>query len=987
MKLKTIFKPMILAGAAISPIAIIASCGTTNVSFAEAPELDQATIINGVIKYQDLQLSSDINNAQKQISNDLIIANKDKIFKGTTTLLKDVNQIGSINLILNKDQQSIQLSFQLNPQSFIEANGLPNVKPRIFKTLITGFQTSSQPPVDTDLEQIKKELEQIVATASFDVTNKNRLASLVLDSEIIWNQQANYGDVIFMINQISPDDQKGILGFKVTFSKSGIFKTIDIETNDSRAISGFEKQISINDEQLVAQEALRLQTNINQVISQNQFSINELNQYKSNPNSFQLNYLQHGFNYVVEKFDFATINVAAKNQTTQQAIQINLQVKVTKNQSSQKVTLVKKGFVVLEQKPDESIVPWFPDPNLMRQHEKQRLDKLQQNHLLKQTNFTMNEIENFKKNPTKFLANIFGLVPQQYFEYKIENSDFNVDVNGTGATIKLRISARLWRDGQNPKTVIKSNELSFKININGSSILNKEVNYPETPDSNLVYSIKPKSGNGNSYKPDSNEAIINVDLKQDSSFNIGEINPDDGDQNELMFRQILNDKFNLMFETTGTLPNDYWNNPNWVWFNGLEFIKDSQTGKPTGFSVQAQFSYIDSTDADAWFGAEINFNNGYYQDIAKPDPQIKFDEIKANFEKLILNQNLDEIKMHTGSEGVYQFSNLRPVNDGLMTGSTWVNFLNFSISEFRKENKFLVDVNVIDDSINYLTNEISFKWKIIGNKDLTGKEWTSDLQKIKYKPSANWKSNIKSSSSITFSNNALRVDQFLDQFGFNPNYLSVDQQNENLSKLATNNWTWKAREFALVARFLFYQGFNDGASELAIAIENLVTPNSLSDNPQSYDVVLKAKLNAAGAGFYSPYIQTFGNLNSKPARQFNENDLVEIRLSINSVEKTPFVFTSAAEILPGLGVGNTWGKGRGDQEVIQDQPPRTDVFAIQLGSYSFSIKVNNQFYWSPENINHRFLNLSLMNRYKFNDAFWPIPPAKDGWISDWNDLN
>lgn len=115
MKLKTIFKPMILAGAAISPIAIIASCGTTNVSFAEAPKLDQPTIINGTINYQDLQLSSDINNAQKQISNDLIIANKDKIFKGTTTLLKDVNQIGSINLILDKDQQSIQLSFQLNP--------------------------------------------------------------------------------------------------------------------------------------------------------------------------------------------------------------------------------------------------------------------------------------------------------------------------------------------------------------------------------------------------------------------------------------------------------------------------------------------------------------------------------------------------------------------------------------------------------------------------------------------------------------------------------------------------------------------------------------------------------------------------------------------------------------------------------------------------------------------------------------------------------
>lgn len=983
MKLKTIFKPMILAGAAISPIAIIASCGTTNVSFAEVPELDQPTIINGTINYQDLQLSSDINNAQKQISNDLIIANKDKIFKGTTTLLKDVNQISSINLILNKDQQSIQLSFQLNAQSFIEANGLPNVKPRIFKTLITGFQTSAQPPVDTDLEQIQKELEQIAANASFDVTNKNRLASLVLDSEIIWNQQANYGNVIFMINQINPDDQKGILGFKVTFSKSGIFKTIDIETNDSRAISGFEKQISINDEQLVAQEALRLQTNINQVISQNQFSINELNQYKSNPNSFQLNYLQHGFNYVVEKFDFATINIANKNQATQQAIQINLQVKVTKNQSSQKVTLVKQAFVVLEQKPDESIVPWFPDPNLMRQHEKQRLDKLQKNHLLKQSNFTMNEIENFKKNPTKFLANIFGLVPQQYFEYKIEDGDFIFDNSNNQSVIKLKISARLWRDLQTPNVVIKSEWLTFKIKVN-----NKKDFVLKT--TQLQYQINPKSGSDikvDDTDPNYKYATINVDLQKNQNLNIGAIDPENGEENEKLIRQIIKDRPELIFDITGNLPADYWDNEDNSQFLGLELIKNQTEQNPSGFSVNFIIWQTDSNIEGSVLDATINFTNGYYQAIDQPKPEEQFNQIKAKFEQLISKQALDEVKMHTGSQGVYQFANLRPVNDGLMIGSTWANFLNFSPSEFEKENKFLVNVKVVDDSINYLNNEITFKWKLEGNKNLAQQIWTSSEQKIQYQPSTNWKSNIKSSSSLTFSNNALRVDQFLDQFGFNSNYLSVDQQNENLSKLATNNWTWKAREFALVARFLFYQGFNDGASELAIAIENLPTTNSLSDNPQSYDVVLKAKLNAAGAGFYSPYVQTFGNLNSKPARQFNENDLVEIRLSINSVEKTPFVFTSAAEILPGLGVGNTWGKGRGDQEVIQDQPPRTDVFAIQLGSYSFSIKVNNQFYWSPENINHRFLNLSLMNRYKFNDAFWPIPPAKDGWISDWNDLN
>ena len=985
MKFKTnFFKALFLSALTLSPLVVIASCTSNTSNEEQKPQLQQPTTIKNAIDYQDLGLSSDLNVAKNQIDASFIVLNKARFFNGTTNLLKQAEQISQLKVSLANQNQTLVVSFALTSQSFIEANGLPNISMRNFQTLITGFKTLNPPPSVEQPDQILKELDLIIQQATFDVQNKARLASTINSTEIIWNQKVAHSGVELYINQLLPDDQNGQLGMQGLFYKNNLYRDFTISADNVKAIKGFQKQPAANDMQLIFQEAARLQQQIEQVIPQNEFNINDLNRFKANPQSFSLANLQSGFNYLVKEFNFgATTNFAKQNNKV--PIQIALKVQISKNQNHQVVTLTKKAFALANQNPGDDLRPWFPDPEAMRNHEVLRLNKLQTNHLLKQKDFTSAQIAAFQAQPTKFLANIFGLVPQQYFEYQIAPGDFQVHGRGQQASITLQISARLWRDPNNAQKVVKSNPLTFAINITDDLNNWKATTFPTVPDPNFNYSIVPVSANNNIYKPDQNMAVINVDLQQNKDLNIGAIDPDDGEATEALFRAILNQRSDLLFTTSGTLPTDYWNNPNWIIYNGFEFIKDQQSQEPTGFTMEAQFEYINSADPDAWFSATINFTNGYYQAVAKPDPAIKFQAIQTEFQALMDQQALDEIKLHTGAEGVYQFANLRAVQSGLMTGSTWANFLNFSPTEFRRANKFLVDVKVVDDSINYLTNEIKFKWQLIGEKELAGQQWTSEEQRIVYKPSAAWKSQIPSASTLTFANNALRIENVLDRFGFNPYYVSVQNQNEMFNKLATNNWTWKAREFAMVARFLFYQGFNDGASELAVAIENLPT-DPLNSNPQNYQVVLKARLNEKGAGTYSPYMQIFGNLSSKPAHQFRVNDVVEIRLAITNVDQTPITFTSAAEILPGLGLGNTWGHGQGDQAVMQDQPMRTDIFGLQLGSYQFSIKVNEQYYWLPEKVNHRFLSLSLLNRYKFSDPFWPDPAANNGWISDWQDL-
>lgn len=81
----------------------------------------------------------------------------------------------------------------------------------------------------------------------------------------------------------------------------------------------------------------------------------------------------------------------------------------------------------------------------MRQHEIKRLNQLQSHHILKQNAFKQVQLDALTANPTLFLNNIIGFVPQQYFQYQINPQDFSIEKqpHSDQAFIKLKIAAQL----------------------------------------------------------------------------------------------------------------------------------------------------------------------------------------------------------------------------------------------------------------------------------------------------------------------------------------------------------------------------------------------------------------------------------------------------------------------------------------------------------------------------------------------------------------
>ena len=366
-----------------------------------------------------------------------------------------------------------------------------------------------------------------------------------------------------------------------------------------------------------------------------------------------------------------------------------------------------------------------------------------------------------------------------------------------------------------------------------------------------------------------------------------------------------------------------------------------------------------------------------------------WNDLTTKFSALIATQKIDDDKLHLdwSKNGIMGFGQLGWENPN--KPEHFSNFLNFSPTEFRVANQHLVDVKVKDASINYLTNTIKFTWRLEGlnNNDLGinlsayNKEFPDQV--IQYQPSGKWK------DAITFNEsdpdlkiaNGISLNNILDRFGLNNKFVSEINLKDKFRQLGAN-WTWKARELVNYVRFTFFQGFNDGASALNMALVGIDPTNtSLNQNPQNYQIVLKAKLNANAQGTYLPYLQQFGAGINASQRAWKSGDIIEIRLNVNSIPETPDVVKSANEILPGLAPGNVLGTGQGAEQAYLNSPPRNDIYSIALGSNVLNITVNGQSYVSNLSANHRFIAFNLLSRYDFQDLVTPEPTPEAGWTS------
>ena len=919
----------------VTPIAIIASCSTSDSSQNNY----QMTRVKSVINYRDLKLSNNINEAIGLINKEFIISNKSKIFNGTNELLINQNQIDNFNAELAN--QEILVEFDLLAGAYIDQSNQISSTSKSFKFKINGFN-KIQPDDD---------LLNIIENATFNVDNKSRLASSVKVNEIKWEQKDLHSNINFNVSQIFPDDSSGKLGFEAFFNNEKIV----VEPEESKAISGFQiKAPTESDQKLVQQEIALLTTN--NPIKIASLKTSELLKYQQNPNDFinQLSGLKENeFNYRIKQFSYQ----ASDNQN----VIISIILLVSKNNASAQVSL-SQTIAVVDDKPQ---IP--TNDELMRQIELNRLKRMIPNLTLKQTTFDEEKINELRQDPNKIIGFLNGFVMQQYFYYKI--SDFNVKTTTkTTATIEFTISAKLWK-AINPNIIFKTDTLKFPITIKPAV-----VDYqPDT--TNYQWKINPSSN----VTTVDDENQISFDLKNDHSLDLAKIDWNNGDQFDQLIKAIFKAKQDYFVTIDGKI------DPKWTWNDNLMFItygpeENVSLDQVKSFTATVVIFNTNSQDLDDQLQLNVKFINGYNSGKLPVVPSVdeQWNKIENDFQNLIKTQAFSEEKIHSGDIGdVYSFAQI--TTDSETKSSYFSNFLNFSPSDFAKNHGFNVSVKTKDVKINYLTNEVKFKWVLEGNKDLSGKKWESpNEQKITYNVKEATKVQTTGVLAINDANVTL-INNILDPFTISNKPRTINLQKDILNNVS-KNWTWKAREFANYVRFTFYQAFNDGASAINMGIINLPS-NDFGANPQNYTIVLKAKLNQEAAGQYLPFLQMFGAAANISAKQWNVNDIIEIRLNVNSVAEVADVVTSASEILPGLSAGNTWAKAKGYEQIYLMNPPRTDLFNIFLGTTSLTINHNGSTYLNSTKATHRFLSLNLMARYDFKDPIWAEPPL-NGWVKE-----
>lgn len=950
--------------AAISPLAVIAACANTD---NENSQQKIPTILKAQqFKAADFNLIDPIEQSLPLVNAQWLVEQKKLILDGTTELLTNANQVNDFQAVIKQDVISVK--FTLKPSSYIDQNGqVAKVISSDFNFTIANFKPSASNPDDQPEAAI--DLNPIVAAATFSVNDKNKLASTVKPEEVLWDQALAHSQVSFKVNNLVANDQTGKLGYNITFYQTNIPTNMQIHNigdHDSKAISGFLITApNPSDQQLVAAEIKRLQTT--NPINVNQLSTIDIANYKQQPQTF----IEHLDDLKTQQFSYQVLNF---NVDQNDRLAITLRVA---NQGASATVELSKNITVLNISVD--------NPQWLRETELKRLNKLAKNNFLTQTTFSDEEIEIIKANPNLLLGKIFKFVSQPYFHYRLVNLDFKPKTRMNQSAqylMSFQIEAKLWKTLETAKPTITSDKFNYEITVNYQT----EIPVPQpTPQG---WKIQPSAKATPELNPDGSALPgsydLAIDLNKDQTLDLAKVNWDDEQQLDQLLIAIFNARQDLFIEQTGVLPSNWdWNNYT-VFYQALP-ISDS-ANQVIGIEYTAQFDYVDSSllnDPDNnWFSLNVKLTNGYnsgQSQPAKPDPTQLWAQYLSEFQALVAKQQFDETKLHLGNNEIYSFSQINA--DNPIKNDFFANFLNFSATEFNQSHHFLVNAYVSDASINYLTNTVRFKWNLEGLKDLSGQpKWTSDWLELTYHPSGRWKDVIQFQSGGDLAiANATSINNILDRFALGNQFVGQETQKDRFQRFG-KNWTWKARELVNYVRFTFYQAFNDGATAINMAIENL-PQDDLAANPNNYSIILKAKLSQAAQGNYLPYLQMFGLNLPVQATKWHANDVIEIRLDVINVDDRPDVVTNSNEIFPGMGPGSVLGTGQGAVQAYLSTPPRNDLYSIALGSTALTIKRNGQTYLNNQRANHRFLALNMLSRYDFQDPIWkPLePPLEPGW--------
>lgn len=792
-------------------------------------------------------------------------------------------------------------------------------------------------------------IQDVANEATFAVNNLNRLSSSVKPNEIIWKQQNQYSGVKFSITRLTHNDKIGQITFDVSFDKNG--ETANLK---SRTISGFQiDDQQVNPNLIVDEEIERLKTlnDNNQLVKNQEFSQIDLANWVQNPNSF-LNALTN-LSSNIFRYNVNAVHLN-NNWSKSSKIKVSFILEVNFKTVIKTVNLETVISVNDQDQPIEP--PAITNADQVRQKE---LNRLNQKWTLKQTNFSVDDIKNIKQNNNLILKELNHFIYQQYFQYQIIDLKINDENPGQNRDLSFKIKARLWKDNQKPLKEITSNEHRFKINIYEIENQNPA---PLNPD-RKSWDIQPLAEDQT------------IDFQNDqSNFNLAQILI--RKNNQIQFDEFATKQFLLelikakkLVTITGDLPSD------WSWDLYLDFADQTEKDQDPYFTI-----FIDYANSNNLESIQFNLTltNFQYDESAIKvfDYANEFNKFKDNFvQNIKANVELDQKAISSGRDGVFNFANLDENN--------FLNFTNQNWMALVKQVNNLIRINAKDVKINYLKNEIKFKWFLAGLGAMSQYHWEdNDETTLVLKPT----NQITNQSQIKFDEypNAWQFDlNNLAKFDLNPVMIERDDLKTKLSKFS-QNWTWNAREFVTFLRFTFYQAFDDRASDLAMAIvpKNGNLPfDQLKQNFSDFKIVLKAKLdfkNQQSATFI-PFIQIFGVGFDLKTREYKTGDEIKMELDFESITANPDPVQDANEILPGMGQGITLGSGLGYQQAIDKSPARFDVWRALMGIYQFSLIHNGEQLGKMRNI-HRFVTFNLLSLYNFQDLIWK-EPIENNWVS------
>ena len=809
--------------------------------------------------------------------------------------------------------------------------------------IVAGCSTNEANVENVNLEQIVNQ-----ATFSVDATLKNKFADEIKLNDLQWDQAQANPNVSVSFDKLEPNKQLGTISF------DAIFKDPDGKTKTKVAnqISGFKTEQPIDGQALIDQEIKRLNqlNQANQLVKQDRVSQNDLIKWTQSPQTFLnfLNFEKHpDLIYSVATFSFN------KNQ-------IEFVMVISDGKLSTNTTL--NATVNL----DESIPiqpPTVDNLSIIEAREQARLDHQWQ---LLSNRVSIQTLEQWNLQPNLVLKALKNFVYQQYFQYHVSDFNLNQDDANNQATISFKLNARFWRQSQ-PKVLTSKQILTFQLKtFDEKNQADQDIKPPLNP-SHQKWRISPIND------------PVEVDFSQNSQYDANQLYINKGgkiDIDPLAFKnfllQLIEDK--KLVNVDGQLPDD------WDWNKYIDFGIYELKNLPTQENVTIFIKYYDSANLEdeLMFNLELKAMQLDQSKIPVYDATLGFNQFKQYFINDIkpnVELNLSAIVNNQGDH-VNQFAMLNEKNFLNYTNQNWERIINLANNNIR--------IQVENVQINYLTNEIKFKWVLDGAGEFNNHRWVDDeISTLTLKTNQ-----TADQSGFHFETNAFKVElNNFHQFNLNNQMLDRNQVNEKLAKFS-QNWTWMARELVTFSWFTLAQAFGNQFDKIAIAIvdhQNKDLPfDNLNQKYDNYKIVAKAKLKftKGSSQTFLPFVQVFGSALNLQSATYQSGDEVAIEIDLKNLLDRPDAVQDANEILPGMGQGLTLGiSGLGYEQVIQQWPPRFDIWRAQIGSYDFRFYHNQKQIASSSN-NHRFISFNLMALYDFKDQFWPEPDREgDKWVS------